>query len=68
MYLTTKSGKKILLNTPKEDAQITAAAQAFRSLRAFLTWCAKIEAWVLSEAGIKFAPGQAGLRAVKSGK
>jgi len=26
MYLTTKSGKKILLNTPEEDAQITAAA------------------------------------------
>ena len=45
-----------------------AAAQAFRSLRAFLTWHAKIEAWMLSEAGIKFVPGQAGLRAVKSGK
>jgi uncharacterized protein (DUF4415 family) len=26
MYLTTKSGRKILLNTPEEDAQITAAA------------------------------------------
>jgi uncharacterized protein (DUF4415 family) len=26
MYLTTKSGKKILRNTPEEDAQITAAA------------------------------------------
>lgn len=26
MYLTTKSGKKIRLNTPEEDAQITAAA------------------------------------------
>lgn len=26
MYLTTKSGKKILLNTPEEDGQITAAA------------------------------------------
>lgn len=26
MYLTTKSGKKILLNTPEEDAQITAGA------------------------------------------
>ncbi len=26
MYLTTKSGKKILLNTPEEDAQITATA------------------------------------------
>jgi len=26
MYLTTKSGKKILLNTPEEDAQITAAS------------------------------------------
>jgi uncharacterized protein (DUF4415 family) len=25
-YLTTKSGRKILLNTPKEDAAITAAA------------------------------------------
>ncbi|MER2511860.1 Uncharacterized conserved protein, DUF4415 family [Nitrosomonas ureae] len=25
-YLTTKSGRKILLNTPEEDAQITAAA------------------------------------------
>lgn len=28
MYLTTKSGRKILLNTPEEDAQITAAAMA----------------------------------------
>ena len=28
MYLTTKSGKKILLNTHEEDAQITAAAQS----------------------------------------
>jgi len=26
MYLTTKSGRKVLLNTPEEDAQITAAA------------------------------------------
>ena len=26
MYLTTKSGQKILLNTPEEDAQITATA------------------------------------------
>ncbi len=26
MYLTTKSGRKILLNTPEEDAQITTAA------------------------------------------
>jgi uncharacterized protein (DUF4415 family) len=26
MFLTTKSGRKILLNTPEEDAQITAAA------------------------------------------
>jgi uncharacterized protein (DUF4415 family) len=26
MHLTTKSGRKILLNTPEEDAQITAAA------------------------------------------
>ncbi len=27
-YLTTKSGRKILLNTPEEDAEITAAALA----------------------------------------
>ena len=26
MYLTTKSGRKVLLNTPEEDAAITAAA------------------------------------------
>jgi uncharacterized protein (DUF4415 family) len=27
-YLTTKSGRKILLNTPEEDAAITAAAMS----------------------------------------